>query len=103
MSFFLLCLLMVVYVIRRNRTASNGSDEQGPDTDRRPTSADRTPPPRRQPGMWVRQLQQQSMGLPQRNSAIGGAVPRGLTDPDTAVWTALDDHQLTRLLKESSS
>lgn len=27
----------------------------------------------------------------------------GLADPGASAWTALDDHQLTRLLKESSS
>jgi hypothetical protein len=38
-----------------------------------------------------------------RNTVPPCCAGNGLADPGASAWTALDDHQLTRLLKESSS
>ena len=58
--------------------------------------------------LLARYLAERSQAAAARPKNAGPPVPpccagNDLADPRASAWTALDDHQLTRLLKESSS
>lgn len=59
-----------------------------------PTDAPVSTPQHQPPGGWATHVPQHNIRSRVR--------PRELTSSEIPVWTTLDDHQLTRLLKQSS-
>lgn len=69
----------------------------------RPPDAAISRPWHQPPGSWSARLPQlRTVNTSGEHSARSGVRPGELTSTEIPTWTALDDHQLTRLLKQSS-
>ena len=104
MAFLILCLVVIAFFVWGDQFTPGGvarqRERQAPDS---PEAVASPPSSERSTGAW-RWERWESIGTssaaraPARQAnppAAGSAVPQQ--------WTALDDHQLNRLLKESSS
>lgn len=100
---FIYVLIIALFLMGRYRERWGGSGQQTESVDRSTDAAGSTPW-QQSPGGWTARLPQRGVvSTSPQHSIRGGVLPGGLTSSQIPVWTALDDHQLTRLLKQSSS
>ena len=102
MLLFLIYVLMMALLIAALR--HDPADDSGPHTESAHRSTDTAvDTPERHPiGAGLLPHRSTVSTSPQRSSR-GPVRPGGFTGSEIPDWTALDDHQLTRLLKQSSA
>lgn len=101
MYFLIDVLMMVLLMAGRHHDPAVDS---GPDTESVDRSTDTAvDAPERQPaGSEAVRFPRRTVSTSTHHSSRGQVRPGGLTGSEIPVWTALDDHQFTRLLKQSS-
>lgn len=100
---FIYVLIIALYLSGRYREPWVGSGRRTESVDRSSDAAVNTPW-QQTPGGWTVPLpQRRTVSTSPQHNIRNGVRPGELTTGEIPVWTALDDHQLTRLLKQSSS
>lgn len=104
MVIFLIDLLTIALLVAgRHHDLEVGSGRHTESVDQ-PTDDPVSSPQQQPPGGWTVRVPQRRPVSPSPQPNTRSRVrPGELTDSEIPVWTALDDHQLTRLLKQSSS
>ncbi len=103
MAFLILCLVVIAFFLWGDQFTPGGvarqREQRAPDS---PDAVPSTPISERSAGAW-RWERWESIGTFTPKAHDRSAAPRAVTPAVVPRWTALDDHQLNRLLKESSS